>query len=53
MGWLHERTGIPTVALLPMVRHTLPEEDTLHHRAQPDMQQINLALIVYPYGQQS
>ena len=50
MGWLHERTGIPTVALLPMVRHTLPEEDTLHHRAQPDMQQINLALIVYPYA---
>ncbi len=50
MDWLYERTGIPTVALLPMVRHALPEEDTLHHRAQPDAQQINLALVVYPYA---
>ena len=50
MDWLHERTGIPTVALLPMVRHALPEEDTLHHRAHPEAQQINLALVVYPYA---
>ena len=50
MEWLYERTGIPTVALLPMVRHTLPEEDTLHHRAHPETQQINLALVVYPYA---
>jgi adenosylcobyric acid synthase len=50
MEWLYERTGIPTVAVLPMVRHVLPEEDTLHHRAQSDAQQINLALIVYPYA---
>jgi adenosylcobyric acid synthase len=50
MDWLYERTGIPTVALLPLVRHTLPEEDTLHHRAQPEAHQINLALMVYPYA---
>src|SRR5713101_7729184 len=50
MDWLHERTGIPTVALLPMVRHILPEEDTLHHRAYPEAQQINLALVIYPYA---
>jgi adenosylcobyric acid synthase len=50
MEWLYERTGIPTVALLPLVRHTLPEEDTLHHRAQPETHQINLALMVYPYA---
>ena len=50
MAWLYERTGIPTVALLPLVRHTLPEEDTLHHWAQPEAHQINLALVVYPYA---
>jgi adenosylcobyric acid synthase len=50
MDWLHERTGIPTVALIPMVHHTLPEEDTLHHQAYPEPQQINLALVVYPYA---
>lgn len=50
MDWLQERTGIPTVALIPMVRHALPEEDALHHRATPDPQQINLALLIYPYA---
>jgi adenosylcobyric acid synthase len=50
MDWLQERTGIPTVALIPLVHHTLPEEDTLQHRAHPDPRQINLALIAYPYA---
>jgi adenosylcobyric acid synthase len=50
MDWLRERTGIPTVAIIPLVRHTLPEEDTLQHRAHPDPRQINLALIAYPYA---
>jgi len=50
MDWLHERTGIPVVALIPMVRHVLPEEDTLHHHAHPEPQQINVALVVYPYA---
>src|SRR6266567_5955240 len=44
LDWLHERTGIPVVALIPMVRHALPEEDTLHHHASPEPQQINVAL---------
>jgi len=50
MDWLQAKTGIPTVAIIPMLPHTLPEEDTLHHRALFDEQQINIALIVYPYA---
>lgn len=50
MDWLRERTGIPTVALIPMVRHALPEEDALHHRATPEPQHVNLALLIYPYA---
>ena len=50
MDWLRERTGVPTVAIVPMIRHSLPEEDTLHHRAQRTAGHINIALIVYPYA---
>lgn len=50
MDWLYARTGVPTVALVPMVQHALPEEDALHHQAHPEPQHINLALIVYPYA---
>ena len=50
MDWLRERTGVPTVAIVPMIRHSLPEEDTLHHRGQRLAGQINLALVVYPYA---
>ena len=50
MDWLRERTGVPTVATVPMVDHTLPEEDTLHHRAQPVVGHVNIALIAYPYA---
>jgi len=50
MDWLRERTGIPTVAIVPLIRHQLPEEDTLHHRAQPVHGKINIALITYPYA---
>src|SRR5205814_2274625 len=50
MDWLQARTGIPTVAIVPMRPRHLPEEDTLHHRAAPDAQHINIALIVYPYA---
>ena len=35
MDWLRQRTGVPTVAIVPMLPNRLPEEDTLHHRAQP------------------
>jgi adenosylcobyric acid synthase len=50
MDWLRERTGVPTVAILPLVAHALPEEDTLQHRVALDPRRINLALIVYPYA---
>jgi adenosylcobyric acid synthase len=50
MEWLESRTGIPTVAVIPMLPHTLPEEETLHHRALPDDRQLNIALIAYPYA---
>jgi len=50
MDWLQERTGIPTVAIIPMIQHALPEEDALHHQAEPEEGQINIALIAYPYA---
>jgi adenosylcobyric acid synthase len=50
MEWLQERTGIPTVAIVPLIPHALPEEDTLHHRAQPIVGHVNIALIAYPYA---
>lgn len=50
MEWLQEKTGIPTVAVVPMIPHTLPEEDTLHHRAKPSRRSINIALVAYPYA---
>jgi adenosylcobyric acid synthase len=50
MDWLQERTGVPTVAIVPLVRHALPEEDTLHHRAQPVAGNVNIALVAYPYA---
>ena len=50
MSWLQARTGVPTVAIIPMVAHTLPEEDTLHHRAQRVDGHINIALLAYPYA---
>ena len=33
-----------------MVRHRLPEEDTLHHRATPGADRVNIGLLVYPYA---
>jgi adenosylcobyric acid synthase len=50
MDWLRERTGVPTAAIIPLVPHALPEEDTLHHRAQPIVGLVNIALIAYPYA---
>ena len=50
MDWLREKTGVPTVAIIPMIKHTLPEEDTLHHQASPVENNINIALLAYPYA---
>jgi adenosylcobyric acid synthase len=50
MDWLQERTGIPTVAIVPLQRHTLPDEDAFHHHAEPVAGRTNLALVLYPYA---
>jgi adenosylcobyric acid synthase len=47
---LEERTGIPTVAIVPMRRHAVPEEDAFHYRGQPLPGRINIALLVFPYA---
>lgn len=49
-AWLEEKTGVPTVALVPYTRHALPEEDSFFHRATFQSDQTNLALVVYPYA---
>jgi adenosylcobyric acid synthase len=50
MELLEERTGIPTVAIVPMRRHALPEEDAFHHRGEPLPGRINIALLLFPYA---
>jgi adenosylcobyric acid synthase len=50
MDWLRERTGVPTVAIVPMIRHHLPEEDAFHHAAVPMAGDVNVALVLYPYA---
>ena len=47
---LERRTGIPTVAIVPMRRHALPEEDGFHYRGEPLPGRINVALLVFPYA---
>ena len=50
MERLEERTGVPTVAIVPMRRHALPEEDAFRYRGEPLPGRINVALLVYPYA---
>jgi adenosylcobyric acid synthase len=50
MDWLWERTGVPTVGIVPMLRHHLPEEDAFHHAASPVVGSVNIALVLYPYA---
>ncbi len=50
MDWLEERTGVPTVAIVPMLRHHLPEEDAFHHAASPVAGEVNIGLVLYPYA---
>jgi len=49
-AWLEERTGIPIVAIVPYLRHALPEEDALRLEARPVASNVNLALVLYPYA---
>ena len=50
MDWLEEQTGVPTVAIVPMLRHHLPEEDAFHHAAVPVAGDVNIGLVLYPYA---
>ncbi|MEW6684301.1 MAG: cobyric acid synthase [Nitrospirota bacterium] len=50
MEWLQQRTDVPTVAVIPMIRHALPQEDAFPHRAELANGRINIALIIYPYA---
>ena len=50
MDWLEEQTGVPTVAIVPMLRHHLPEEDAFHHAAIPVAGDVNIGLVLYPYA---
>jgi adenosylcobyric acid synthase len=47
---LRQRTGIPTVAIVPMRRHALPEEDAFRYRGEPLPGRINIALLVFPFA---
>jgi adenosylcobyric acid synthase len=49
-AWLERQTGVPVAAVVPFTRHTLPEEDALHHDARPVFGDVNLALVLYPYA---
>ncbi|WP_229684771.1 cobyric acid synthase [Deinococcus roseus] len=48
--WLEQQTGIPVVAIVDMLPNKLPEEDTLHYRAEPRFGVKNIALLCYPYA---
>lgn len=48
--WLEERTGLPTVALVPFRRSILPEEDSFFHRPSGATGRIKIALTLYPYA---
>lgn len=49
-AWLEQRTGVPVVAVVPHLRHALPEEDALHHRSRWREGELNLALLAYPWA---
>lgn len=57
MDWLRERTGVPTVAVVPMLAHALPEEDdiaALAARADRlcpgEERAVRVAILAYPYA---
>jgi len=54
MDWLQDKTGVPTVAIVPWLYHTLPEEDRIFIRSpqtpSSDHASVRVALIAYPYA---
>lgn len=49
-AWLERRTGVPVVAIVPYLRHALPEEDAFHHGGRFVPGSINVALVLYPWA---
>lgn len=49
-AWLEEKTGVPVVAVIPMLPHLLPEEDAFHYRGDRRAGTVNIALVGYPYA---
>ena len=52
-GWLEERTGVPTVAVVPWIHHQLPEEDRLVIRnadATTPADSKRVGIILYPFA---
>ncbi|MCE2572524.1 cobyric acid synthase [Motilimonas eburnea] len=50
MDWLEAKTGIPTVANIPMYDHRLPEEDAFRGQDTYVKGELNIALLIYPYA---
>lgn len=50
MDWLEQKTGIPTVANIPMYDHRLPEEDAFRGSDTFVKGQLNVGLLIYPYA---
>jgi adenosylcobyric acid synthase len=49
-AWLERQTGIPVVALVPYLRHALPEEDAFRHGGGFAPGVVNVALVLYPWA---
>ena len=49
-AWLERRTGVPVVALVPYLRHALPEEDAFRHDGRFVSGVVNVALVLYPWA---
>ena len=52
IAWLRARTGVPTLAVIPMLPHLLPEEDNIAAitATQDRAAQVRIALVAYPYA---
>ncbi|RJG42029.1 cobyric acid synthase [Motilimonas pumila] len=50
MDWLEQKTGIATVANIPMYDHRLPEEDAFRGSDSFVKGELNVALLIYPYA---
>lgn len=48
--WIHKRTGVPVIGLVPYLRHILPEEDAFFHRSNHHPGSIPIALLLYPWA---